>query len=125
MRLLLCLLLFPLLLKAEDPPAPNYVFWAEFVRVVDGNTVAMDIDLGFGVWTHNQSLTLLETGESTLTEPEKQKSQERASKLRELLTESTEIIVRTVKDKNAKPPRYLAEIWADGTCINRELAEIP
>jgi len=118
MRLLLCLFLFPLVLTAEDPPEPNYVFRAEFVRVVDGNTVAMNIDLGFGVWTHNQSLTLLETGKSTLTEPEKQKSQERAAKLRELLTESTDITVRTVKDKNAKPPRYLAEIWADGESVN-------
>ncbi len=123
MRSLLCLLYFPILLAAEDAPEPNYVFWAEFVRVVDGNTVAMDIDLGFGVWTHNQTLTLLETGDSTLSEEEKQKSQPRAAKLRELLTESTAITVRTVRDKNAKPPRYLAEIWADGENVNALLKQ--
>lgn len=122
MRSLLCLFLFPLLLAAEDAPEPNYVFWAEFVRVIDGNTVAMDIDLGFGVWTHNQSLTLLETGDSTLSEEEKQKSQTRAAKLRELLAESTAISVRTIRDKNAKPPRYLAEIWADGIHLNSEVS---
>ncbi len=124
MRLLLCLLVFPLILTADDPPDPNYVFWAEFVRVVDGNTVAMNIDLGFGVWVHNQNLILLETGDPSLTEEEKVKSQDRAAKLRELLTESTDIKVRTVRDKNAKPPRYLAEIWADGIQVNEEMTKL-
>ena len=121
MRLLLCLLLAPFLLSAEEPPEPNYVFRAELVRVIDGNKVAMNIDLGFGVWVHNQSLTLLDSDKSGLTEEEKEKNMERAGKLRELLKENVEIIVQTVKDKDAKPPRYLAVIWADGTNINEEL----
>ena len=122
MRLLLCLLLLsPLLLLAEEPPEPNYVFRAELVRVIDGNKVAMDIDLGFGVWVHNQTLTLLDPDKSGPSEDEKEKNMERAGRLRELLKDGVEIIVQTVKDKDAKPPRYLAVIWVDGTNINDEL----
>lgn len=121
MRLLICLLLFPLLLTADEAPEPNYVFRAELVRVVNGNSVAMNIDLGFGVWVHNQTLTLLDTEASGPDEAEKEKSQERTGRLRELLTESTDIIVKTVRDKDAKPVRYLAVIWADGININEEI----
>lgn len=121
MRLIISLLLFPLLLTAEEAPEPNYVFRAELVRVIDGNNVAMNIDLGFGVWVHNQSLTLLDAEKTGADEGAKAKNQARAGKLRELLTESTDIIVKTVRDKDAKPPRYLAVIWADGTNINESI----
>lgn len=32
---------------------------ATVVRVVDGDTVIMDVDLGFGIWLRNQSFRLL------------------------------------------------------------------
>ena len=121
MRLLLCLLLAPLSLLAQEPPEPNYVFRAEFVRVIDGNKIAMNIDLGFGVWVHNQSLTLQDPDKSGLSDEEKEKNMERAGKLRDLFKDSVEIIVQTIRDKDAKPPRYLAVIWVDGTNINEEL----
>jgi micrococcal nuclease len=108
-------------LRAEDPPEPNYVFWAKLVRIVDGNTVAMDLDLGFGVWVHNQSLTLLEAGGAALDEDAKSKNNDRIKKLRELLTDATDIVVRTTRDRDAKPPRYLVTIWADGVNVNEEL----
>lgn len=121
MRLILCLVFFPFTLLAEDPPEPNYVFWAELVRVVDGNNLAMNLDLGFGVWVHNQTLTLLDPDSKVLVDPEKEKNMERVKKIRELLNESTDIVVRTTRDKEARPPRYFAEIWVDGVNLNEEL----
>lgn len=33
-----------------------YEYKAEFVRVIDGDTVVFNIDLGFGTWIHNESV---------------------------------------------------------------------
>lgn len=125
MRSLLCLFLFSFLitstLRAGDPPEPNYVFWGELVRIVDGNTVAMNLDLGFGVWVHNQNVTLLDADKAAPDEATKAKNMQRVAKMRELLAESTDIVVKTVRDKDANPPRYLATIWADGTNVNDEV----
>jgi len=119
--LLLTLFLSAPALRAEDPPEPNYVYWAKLVRIVDGEHLALDIDLGFGVWTHNQILALLEAGGAGLEPDARAKNNDRIKKLRELLTDATDIVVRTTRDREAKPPRYLVTIWADGTNVNEEL----
>lgn len=121
---LLGALLLPSLLRAEDPPEPNYVFWGELVRIVDGNTVAMNLDLGFGVWVHNQDITLLEVDPSGPDEATKAKDIQRVAKMRELMQESTDIVVKTVRDREANPPRYLATIWADGINVNEAVNKI-
>jgi len=122
-RLLLLLTLFLSVpeLRSEDPPEPNYVYWAKLVRIVDGEHLALDIDLGFGVWTHNQVLALLDAGGAGLEPDARAKNNDRIKKLRELLTDATDIVVRTTRDREAKPPRYLVTIWADGTNVNEEL----
>ncbi len=118
---LFILLSFARPLAAEDEPRPNYVYWAELDRVVDGNRVVLNLDLGFDVWLHNQTLALYEKGLTIESETEREKSQERAAKLREWLADATEIYVQTFKDKDSRPPRYLAVIWADGVNLNEEL----
>lgn len=124
MRVLFCLLFLPFALCAEDAPEPNYVFRAELVRIIDGNHVAMNIDLGFGVWVHNQTLTLLNAGGAGTDEAAKEKSAERIATIRGILTkESTDVVVRTVRDRDAKPPRYFAEIWVEGVNLNQEMRQ--
>lgn len=112
--------------RAADSPEPNYVFWAELDRVVDGNTLSLNLDLGFGVWVHKQSIALLASdGSIPKDEAARQTDQARAKKLRELLAESTEIVVKTIRDKETKPPRYLATIWVDGENLNEALEIMP
>jgi len=106
-----------------DPPEPNYVYWAELVRIVDGDRVAFNIDLGFSVWTHNQMLALLDAGGSGQGETERARDPERLQKLRELLGGASEFVVRTVRDREANPPRYLATVWADGVNVNEAMKE--
>jgi len=128
MRSLLSFLLFvlsiPSVLRAEDPPEPNYVFWAELVRIVDGNTVSMNVDLGFGVWMHKQNLTLFDADKIGPDESAKVKNMQRVAKMRELLQDSTDIVVKTIRDKDATPPRYFATIWADGVNVNDEVNKV-
>ncbi len=119
--LFLCSLLIPSFLCAEEPAEPNYVFRAELVRIVDGNTVSMNLDLGFGVWIHKQNLTLFDEDKGGPDEASKAKNGQRVAKMRELLQGSTDIVIKTVRDKDASPPRYFATIWADGVKVNDEL----
>ncbi len=118
---LLVALILPTFLRAEDPPEPSYVYWAKLVRIVDGEHVALDIDLGFGVWTHNQSLALLEAGSASQSPEERAKNNDRIAKLRELLADATDIVVKTAKVRDSVPPRYQATIWADGINVNEAL----
>lgn len=44
---------------AEEPPDCGlYTYRAEIVRVIDGDTVVADIDLGFDVWLRDEHLRL-------------------------------------------------------------------
>ncbi|TDU64084.1 hypothetical protein EI77_04268 [Prosthecobacter fusiformis] len=107
---------------APETPKPNYVYYAEFIRVVDANTVAVNIDLGFGVWLHNQNLDLQGLPDpapmETETPAQKTARLAMATRLRELLTDRNEIILRSSKDKSTTPPRYLTTLWADGENVN-------
>ena len=44
--------------EPSKAPEPQYVYHAEAVRVVDGGTLVMNIDLGFHVWLHDETLRL-------------------------------------------------------------------
>ena len=52
-----------------------YEYRAKIVRVVDGDTVDVDIDLGFGVWLHKQRVRLygIDTPESRTRDLEEKK----------------------------------------------------
>ena len=47
-----------------------YEYNCKMVRVVDGDTVDVDIDLGFGVWMRNQRIRMygIDTPESRTSE---------------------------------------------------------
>lgn len=113
----------PLALQAEDAPQPDYTYWAEFVRIADGDHLVLDIDLGFGVWTRGQTLLLLDAGGADKKPEEREMDNARIAKLRELLTDVTDLVVRTTRDKETKPPRYLVTVWADGVNVNKEMAK--
>jgi len=121
MKPLLILLLSCTLLCAEDMPQPSYVYRAELVRVIDGDTVVMDVDLGFGVWMRGQHLRLLDVEAPEVRGEEKELGLQWSAKLRELLTDRSDLVIQTVKDKKEKYGRYLAVIWADGLNINAEM----
>ena len=44
----------------------SFVYDCEIVRVIDGDTIDIDLDLGFGVWVHKQRVRLagIDTPES-------------------------------------------------------------
>ena len=52
-----------------------YEYRCKIVRVVDGDTVDVDIDLGFGVWLHKERVRLhgIDTPESRTRDLEEKK----------------------------------------------------
>lgn len=113
------MLLVSTVFSVEPAKAPKlqYVFRAELVRVVEADTVEMNIDLGFGIWKHGERLHLL--GVQT---PEKAEAAKAKTRLEDLLEGKAEILVQTVKDKEDSK-RYWATIWADGVNVNEALSK--
>ena len=123
LAVLLVLAVFSISQGAEPTkaPEPQYVYHAEVVRVVDGGTVVMNVDLGFHVWLHDETLRL-----NGITAPDlKGDNKAGAIKWRDALTnllEGHKLIIKTSKDKSPNPPtRFLVTIWADDENVNEAL----
>jgi micrococcal nuclease len=114
--------------SAGANPVPDcglFAYAAKITRVIDGDTVVADIDLGFDTWRHNERLRLagIETPEKG-AEGYEQSTEALASKV-----SSREVYICTVKakrsDKEVKGGfgRYLATIWKDSLNLNQWLLD--
>lgn len=84
---------------------------ATLVRVVDGDTVDCDIDLGFGVWLKNQRIRLYGiNAPETRTKDLEEKKAGLAAKLRLIALISDKFVLTSVKDKKGKYGRILGII---------------
>ena len=90
------------------------------LRVVDGDTVDVDIDLGFGVWMRKQRIRMLgiDTPESR-TRDKEEKVYGLAAKafLKDALKQGP-VTLRTVKDGKGKFGRILGEFIVNNININ-------
>ena len=89
-----------------------YQYRCQILRVVDGDTVDIDIDLGFGVWMRKQRVRLygVDTPESRTRDLEEKKFGMMAKKyVKGYLPIGTDQILRTHKDGKGKFGRILGE----------------
>lgn len=91
---------------ADPNPADLFTYQAEVRRVVDGDTVELALDLGFSIM-YRHSCRLY-----GINAPEHGTEAGDAAKdfLKALLPVGTEVIVKTMKDKNEKFGRILGVI---------------
>lgn len=103
-----------------------YTYSAELLKVIDGDTIEVDFDLGFGVWLRNQRIRLagIDTPESRTTiKEEKIRGELSKSKLKEILT-GKRLTVTTTLDPNEKFGRILGTITNEqGINVNNWLIE--
>jgi len=88
----------------------------KLVKVVDGDTIDVDIDLGFGVWLQKQRIRMMgiDTPESrTSDKEEKVYGLLAKEKLQTLL--ATGKVLKTYKDAKGKFGRILGELWVNCT----------
>ncbi len=92
-------------------------------RVVDGDTVDVDIDLGFGVWLKKQRIRLMgvDTPEKRTSDPlEKQFGLLATSIVEAFCPVGAGILIETELDGKGKYGRILGTVWSpvDDTNIN-------
>ena len=92
-----------------------YEYKCKMVRVVDGDTVDVDIDLGFGVWLRKQRIRMygIDTPESRTSDDE-EKVYETASAFLTKWTNAGDLTLKTFKDGKGKYGRILGELWYGG-----------
>src|SRR6056300_2042156 len=89
-----------------------YEYTCKVVKIIDGDTV--DIDLGFGVWLRKERIRLygIDTPESRTKDLEEKKYGLAAKKfLTGMLDDEGGIILKTQKDAEGKFGRILGELW--------------
>ena len=89
-----------------------YEYSCKIVRVVDGDTVDVDIDLGFGMWIHKERIRLhgIDTPESRTRDLEEKKYGLLAKEqVKHFLPEGSIQTLLTVKDKAGKFGRILGK----------------
>lgn len=96
-----------------------YEYRVKVLKVVDGDTVDVDIDLGFGVWLHDERVRIMgiDTPESRTSDSvEKVFGLAAKNRLKELLGE--EAILRTQVDKDGEDMKgKFGRILGDFACI--------
>ena len=89
-----------------------YEYRAIVTKIYDGDTITVDLDLGFGIWKKKQSLRLGRIEAAEVRGEERELGLKVRDTLREWLPLGSEVIVKTNKDKTGKYGRYLAEVFS-------------
>lgn len=103
-----------------------YEYIARLKRVVDGDTIDVDIDLGFDMVLSNQRIRLfgIDSPESRTRDKEEKFYGKLATQfLKEQCKKSSSITLKTHLDKKGKYGRILGEIIIDGVNINQLMVE--
>lgn len=107
----------------------DYVYKCKPVRVIDGDTIVFDIDMGFDTWLHNEHVRLARINcpeTRTLDLNEKEKGLTAKEFVNDIIFSSEEIRLQTYKD-HGKFGRYIAEVLVkyqdDWINVNDRLVE--
>lgn len=123
---LILLLFFQHAGKAQSGPTePAYLYKATVVHVVDGDTIDVDIDLGFYTWIKKQRIRLV-----MINAPEPKldtkSAGDAATKYLTDRIEGQQVILRSIKatdggERKGKYGRWLGTVYLDGVDINAEM----
>lgn len=108
--------------EIEPDSVVSYTYRAELVRVIDGDTVVLDIDLGFETWLRNQVVRLYGLNTPEIRGKEKPEGLEVKAWMEERLY-GREIVLQSIQDKKGSFGRWLGILFADGENVNEELLE--
>ncbi len=94
-----------------------YEYRAYVRKIYDGDSITVDIDLGFGIVLHNQKIRLLRINAPEIRGEQREKGLVSRDALRNKISNKW-IKVKTQKDKKGKYGRWLGELWLEEECIN-------
>lgn len=103
----------------RDIKSQLYTFKAKCVRVIDGDTIVIDLDLGMRIKKENERVRLLNVD----TPERRQKNYEEAKQFTTECVEGKDIYVQTYKNDNFS--RFLANVYYEIDneirCLNDDL----
>lgn len=126
---LVCLVSKPISAEPYGKPIPSrddrYTYLAQITRVIDGDTVEADVDLGFDIWRRKTHYRLNRIDAPEMRGPNKAAGRASTDWLKAQI-EGQWLIVRTVATRKGdasagKFGRFLLEIFKDGRNVNDEL----
>ena len=94
-----------------------YEYRAYVRKVYDGDTVTVDIDLGFDVVLKDQKIRLTKINAPEVRGEQRPEGLKSRDALRDKIGNKW-IRIKTQKDKKGKYGRWLGELWLDDECIN-------
>lgn len=98
---------------------PNYCYRTEVVRVIDGDTIDVDLDVGFNT-TMRKRLRFMGINAWETRGEEKGKGIVAKLFLQQLIESADQVVVQTVMDAKGKYGRVLAYVWVmkDNAVLN-------
>ena len=102
-----------------------YEYRCEIVKIIDGDRVDVDIDLGFGVWLKKERIRMfgIDTPESRTRDLEEKKYGLAAKEFLTKWLSAGNITLKTQKDAEGKFGRILGELWYGDVNINQKMIE--
>ena len=103
-----------------------YEYKCKVTRVVDGDTVDIDIDLGFGVWLHKERVRIygIDTPESRTRDKIEKRFGLLAKEFVKQFVKGSSIILRTQKyDAKGKFGRILGDIIVDDKSLSETMIQ--
>lgn len=102
-----------------------YEYTALVRRVYDGDTITVDIDIGFGIWMHDQKIRLADINTPEIRGAEKVEGLKARDWLRNRILNKV-VMLHTIKDKKGKYGRWLGRIYLPDSvlCVNYEMVEL-
>jgi micrococcal nuclease len=95
-----------------------YEYKAIMRRVIDGDTIVVDIDLGFAIWRHEERLRLADINAPEIKGAERPAGLKAKAALEQLLYPGRELFIRTEKDKSDSFGRWIAHVYTDTNYVN-------
>jgi len=99
-----------------------YCYKATCTSVYDGDSITLDINLGFNMVMHNQKIRLLGINTPEIRGDERESGLISPHRLRELI-EGKDVLMLSHRDKTGKYGRWLATIYIDGLDVNQLLVD--
>jgi len=87
-----------------------YSYEAVVKKVYDGDTITVDIDLGFGIWMMKQKIRLYGINTPEIRGDDREQGLISRDVLRGWIPLESTVIIHTVKDKKGKYGRWLGTI---------------
>jgi len=110
----------PTPLAVTSQPTVTHTYDCNLTRVIDANTLEVDIDLGFDTWLKSHRFELLDVD---LRNVKSNRNKDLTAELKRLLT-GRKLTIQSVQNRKGAFNRWLARIYADGQCINDQMQSL-